>query len=87
VWKLGKHFNKWAEWRAMVIKEFAVKARKVIKMQILKSLSVTIPADGTLTYFHVGVNWPVKNMILQKSSTGQLPNIRRAVMPSFSISI
>lgn len=21
-WKLGKHFNKWAEWRAMVIKRF-----------------------------------------------------------------
>ncbi len=56
-WKTGKLFNKWAEWRAMVIKNFAVKARKTIKDVNPKIAFGDYTGGWYPTYYYVGVNW------------------------------
>lgn len=56
-WREGKHFKKWAEWRASVIKGFMQRAHDSLKA-INPQLEL---ADYTgawyPTYYHVGVNW------------------------------
>ncbi len=56
-WQTGKHFNKWAEWRAMNIKNFVKRVRAEVKaiapeMEIGDYTGAWYP-----TYYHVGVNW------------------------------
>ncbi len=59
-WKLGKHFNKWAEWRAMIIKSFAEDVHRELK-KINSKLALGDYTGGWYpTYYHVGVNWASK---------------------------
>ena len=53
----GKHFRKWIEWRASVIKDFVVKAHDLIK-DINPDLEVGDYTGAWYpTYYQVGVNW------------------------------
>lgn len=78
VWKLGKHFNKWAEWRAMVIKEFAVKARKVIKDANPKIALGDYTGGWYPTYFHVGVNWASEKYDPSKEFNWATPEYKKS---------
>lgn len=60
-WKPGKHFNKWVEWRAMVIKNFMVKTHAELR-KINKNLEIGDYTGAWYpTYYHVGVNWASKD--------------------------
>lgn len=60
-WKRGKHFNKWAEWRAMVIKGFVSDVHRELK-KINKNLAIGDYTGAWYpTYYQVGVNWASKD--------------------------
>lgn len=77
-WKLGKHFNKWAEWRAMVIKNFAVKAHEVIKSANPKIALGDYTGGWYPTYFHVGVNWASKTYDPSKEFSWATPEYKNS---------
>lgn len=59
-WKTGKLFNKWAEWRAMIIKSFAVEVHKELK-KINKNIQIGDYTGAWYpTYYQLGVNWASK---------------------------
>lgn len=56
-WKEGRHFRKWVEWRASVIRDFVGKAHA-----LLKSISPDLVIGDYTgawypTYYQLGVNW------------------------------
>lgn len=56
-WKEGRHFKKWIEWRASVIRNFVEEAHIMLKginpeLQIGDYTGAWYP-----TYYHLGVNW------------------------------
>ncbi len=56
-WAPGQHFKKWVEWRAMVIHDFVVETRRVLK-EINPNLIIGDYTGAWYpTYFQVGVNW------------------------------
>lgn len=60
IWKRGKHFNLWVEWRASVIYNFFEKARREVK-KINKNLSFGDYTGAWYpVYYEVGVNWASK---------------------------
>lgn len=57
VWKQGPLFKQWIEWRASVIKQFAVKAFDLIR-KINPKIEVSDYTGGWYpTYYQVGANW------------------------------
>lgn len=60
-WKEGKHFKKWIEWRAYVIKSFVQEAHQMLK-GINPDLKVGDYTGAWYpTYYQVGVNWASKD--------------------------
>ena len=57
VWKEGKHFKKWAEWRAMIIKGFAEDVHKELKKINKKLILGDYTGAWYPTYYQLGVNW------------------------------
>lgn len=56
-WKRGPHFNKWAEWRAMVIRNFVEKVHTRLK-EINPDLKLGDYTGAWYpTYYQLGVNW------------------------------
>lgn len=56
-WKPGKHFNKWVEWRAMIIKSFITDVHRELR-QINKKLIIGDYTGAWYpTYYQLGVNW------------------------------
>lgn len=59
-WARGKHFNKWCEWRASVIKDFVEDVHKSLK-EINPNLVIGDYTGAWYpTYYQVGVNWASK---------------------------
>ena len=57
IWKRGKHFNKWIEWRASVIYNFFKRCRSEIK-EINPDLEFSDYTGAWYpVYYEVGVNW------------------------------
>lgn len=60
VWKRGKHFNQWIEWRATIIHDFCADARKTVK-DIDSDIDFGIYAGAWYpVYYELGVNWASK---------------------------
>jgi len=57
VWKEGKYFKKWAEWRAMIIKGFAEDVHKELKKINKKLILGDYTGAWYPTYYQLGVNW------------------------------
>jgi uncharacterized lipoprotein YddW (UPF0748 family) len=56
-WKRGPHFNKWVEWRAMVIREFVGKVHDTLK-EVNPDMAVGDYTGAWYpTYYQLGVNW------------------------------
>ena len=56
-WKRGPHFDKWLEWRASVIHDFAKRVRKEIKSINPDIVYGDYVGAWYPTYYEVGVNW------------------------------
>lgn len=59
--KRGKYFLQWMEWRATVIHDFMVKAKKTVKAVNPKLSFGTYTGAWYPSYFEVGVNFASKN--------------------------
>lgn len=59
-WVPGKHFNKWCEWRAMVIHDFVKKTHDELKAINPNLLIGDYTGAWYPTYNQVGVNWASK---------------------------
>lgn len=75
-WKLGKHFNKWAEWRAMVIKRFMETTHKELRKINPKLIIGDYTGGWYPTYFHVGVNWASKDYDPSKEYSWATPEYK-----------
>ena len=53
----GKYFKEWIKWRALTIKKFFEKARKVVKSLKPDILFGDYAGSWYLTYYELGVNW------------------------------
>lgn len=60
VWQRGKHFNKWIEWRAMVIHNFFDDARKAVKEINPQIIFGDYTGGWYPVYYELGVNWASK---------------------------
>lgn len=58
--KNGKYFNQWIEWRASIIHQFFVEARRAIKSTNPKTLFGAYTGAWYPSYFEVGANWASK---------------------------
>lgn len=56
-WSQGPLFRKWIEWRASVIKQFVVEARRQLKAINPRLLIGDYTGAWYPTYYYVGVNW------------------------------
>ncbi|HOI48049.1 MAG TPA: alpha amylase family protein [Prolixibacteraceae bacterium] len=61
VWRRGQLFNKWVEWRAMVIHDFFAKARTAVKEVNPAILFGDYTGGWYPVYYELGVNWGSKN--------------------------
>jgi len=59
-WKTGIHFNKWAEWRAMIIKSFADDVHRELKKINNKLAIGDYTGAWYPIYYQLGVNWASK---------------------------
>ena len=59
-WAPGKHFNKWCEWRAMVIHDFVEKTHDELKAINPNLIIGDYTGAWYPTYNQVGVNWASK---------------------------
>lgn len=77
VWKPGKHFNKWIEWRASVIKSFMVDTHRELK-KINKNLAIGDYTGAWYpTYYQVGVNWASKDYDPSKEFDWATPDYKK----------
>ncbi|MDG5799161.1 alpha amylase family protein [Marinilabiliaceae bacterium ANBcel2] len=60
-WKRGQYFNKWIEWRAMVIHDFFRDARETIKNVNPDIGFGAYTGAWYPVYYELGVNWASKN--------------------------
>lgn len=59
-WVPGKHFNKWCEWRAMVIHDFVEKTHNELKAINPNLIIGDYTGAWYPTYYQLGVNWASK---------------------------
>jgi hypothetical protein len=60
IWKPGKHFNKWIEWRTSVITGFFEKAHSAVKKINKNILFGDYTGAWYPVYYELGVNWASK---------------------------
>ncbi|MDD2960627.1 MAG: alpha amylase family protein [Muribaculaceae bacterium] len=72
----GKLFNKWIEWRAMVIKNFMAKAHKEVKTANKNVTFGTYTGAWYPSYYEVGVNFASKNYDPSKDYDWATPNYK-----------
>jgi hypothetical protein len=53
----GRYFKEWLEWRALTIKKFFEKARKIVKSLKPNVLFGDYAGSWYLTYYELGANW------------------------------
>lgn len=78
VWKTGKLFNKWSEWRAMIIKNFAVDVHREIKKINPNVLLGDYTGAWYPTYYHVGVNWASEKYDPSKEFKWATPDYKKS---------
>lgn len=61
IWNRGKHFNKWIEWRSMIIHDFFKDARQAVKGINSNILFGDYTGGWYPSYYETGVNWASEN--------------------------
>lgn len=74
----GPLFNKWIEWRAMVIKNFMAKARKEVNVANKNVTFGTYTGAWYPSYYEVGVNFASKNYDPAKDYDWATPNYKKS---------
>ncbi|MEN6618197.1 MAG: alpha amylase family protein [Rikenellaceae bacterium] len=77
-WKPGKYFNKWAEWRAMIIKSFAEDVHKELKKINKKIIIGDYTGAWYPTYYQLGVNWASKKYDPSKEFAWATPEYKNS---------
>ncbi|MFA6335862.1 MAG: alpha amylase family protein [Bacteroidales bacterium] len=77
-WKPGKHFNKWIEWRAMIIKSFVSDVHKELKKINRRLIIGDYTGAWYPTYYQLGVNWASEKYDPSKEFTWATPQYRNS---------
>jgi hypothetical protein len=77
-WKPGKHFNKWIEWRAMIIKSFAVDVHRELRKINKKLIIGDYTGAWYPTYYQLGVNWASEKYDPSKEFSWATPEYKKS---------